>query len=202
MIPKRLLLLLAAGLVILGLVVFRERQLARWKDATPHERPAPRRLAPRFEVADHHRHVVKFERFLGRQRVVLIFFDAELGAAKDPRVQAILPCAAALAEKGIEVVAISGATPYANQQAEAALGHTFPFPLLTDIELKTPIDFPVHRRWGRFDVKRHRPLTGVFLIARDGTVPITPEGLPLPVADEEAAIAALCHGEWPRQDAS
>lgn len=198
MIPRRLLLLLTAGLVIFGLVLFRERQLAHWRATALPAQAAPRQLAPRFEVADHHRHLVKFERFLGRQRVALLFFDARLGADQDPHVLALLRHFDAIRRAGIEVVAISDATPYANLEAEKKLGQTFPFPLLTDIDLKIPASSPVHRMYGLFDVKRERSLNGLFLVARDGTVPIGPDGKPLPVKDVTSAIDRLSAGEWPR----
>jgi len=198
MIPRGLLLLLAAGLVILGLVLFRERQLEHWRTVAPPVQAAPRALAPRFEVADHHRHLVKFERFLGRQRVVLLFFDAELGADEDANVRALAQNAQALRQQGIEVIAISDATPYANLAAEKKFGRDFPFPLLTDIDLKIPAKSPVHRMYGLYDVRLEKSLNGLFLIARDGTVPIGPDGKPLPVKHVEETVRQLCAGEWPR----
>lgn len=195
MIPRRLLLLLMAGLFILGLVVFRQHQLAHWRVSASPARAAPRQLAPRFEVADHHRHVVKFERFLGRQRVVLLFFDAELGAASDPHLQMLVRNFDTLKRAGIEVVAISDATPYANLEAEKAAGYSFPFPLLTDIDLKIPATSPVHRMYGLYDAKREKSLNGLFLIARDGTVPIGPQGSPLPVSNIEETIRQLCQNK-------
>jgi len=186
-----------AGLAILLSVIWREHQLARWRTQTPGPRAAPRILAPRFNLADHHRHVVKFERFLGRQRVLVVFFDAELGPLRDPRLTLILDCFPILHRMMVEVIGISSATPYANLAAEEERGEMFPFPLLTDIDLKSPISNPVHRLWGRYDERRDQTLTGLFLVARDGTVPIGPDGLPDPVADEQLALDRLCRGEWP-----
>jgi len=197
MIPRRLLLLLAAGGLIFGLVIFREYQLAEWRETAPPVRAAPRRLAPRFEVTDHHRHFVKFERFLGRQRVVLLFFDAERGAASDPSVQALADNFDVLKRAGIEVVAISDNTPYANQQEEKKWGREFPFPLLTDVTRNGGIS-PVHHLYGLYDSRHRKAQNGLFLVARDGTVPVGPGGKPLPVADIEATIRQLCAGEWPR----
>ncbi|WP_437229405.1 redoxin domain-containing protein [Planctomicrobium sp. SH661] len=198
MIPRRLLLLIAAGIAILTLVVFRERQLAHWRRTAPPVHVAPRQLAPRFQVADHHRHVVKFERFLGRQRVLLLFFDAELGADQDPYVQALVKNFDAIQKAGVEVIAISDATPYANLEAEKKLGREFPFPLLTDIDLKIPATSPVHRLYGLYDVKKEKSRNGMFLIARDGTLPIGPDGKPLPVEDADEAIRQISAGDWPR----
>lgn len=198
MFPRRLILLLTAGLLILGLVLFREHQLAEWKVSAPPVTAAPRELAPRFMVADQHRHVVKFERFLGRQRVVLLFFDAQQGAHQDPRLLALAEHADQLKRSGIEIVAISDATPYANLEAGKKRGSDFPFPLLTDIDLRIPATSPVHRLYGLYDERKEVSLNGMFLVARDGTVPVGPNGKPLPVADESETLRQLIAGKWPR----
>ena len=119
-------LLLISGLVILGLVMFRQRQLAEWQTRPP-LRAAPQGLAPRFSLADHHRRFVKLERYFGRERVVLAFFDAALGREPRSPSAAAARCFEALRQAGIQVVAVSDATPYANLQAEEQLGGQFPF---------------------------------------------------------------------------
>lgn len=197
MISRGPILLAFSGLVILGLVVFRERQVAQWRLEAPPRTLVPRQLAPRFQVADHRRHVVKFERLLGRHRVVLLFFDAKLGAEGDPMLQKLVNCFPAMKKAGIEVLAISDAPPYLNQQAEKNRGEPFPFPLLTDIDLNIPASSPVHRMYGLFDKRTQTSANGLFLIARDGTLPVNAQGVPVPVADVDTVIASLCAGEWP-----
>jgi|GEM_PF-716598 Peroxiredoxin len=197
MISRGPILLAFSGLVILGLVVFRERQVAQWRLEAPRRTLVPRQLAPRFHVADHRRHVVKFERLLGRHRVVLLFFDATLGAEHDPTLQKLIECFPAIRRAGIEALAISDAPIYANQEAEKRRGEPFPFPLLTDIDLNIPASSPVHRMYGLFDERTQKTANGLFLIARDGTLPVDEHGVPIPVSDVDAALAALCAGEWP-----
>lgn len=186
-----------AGLILLALVGWRLQQLEHWRQHPESVNLQRRALAPRFELADHRRHLVKFERFLGRQRVVLIFFDAELGADRDPRLQPLLDKEQLLKANGIEVVAVSSATPYANKQAEERLGESIGFPLLTDIDVNTPIPDPVHRMWGRYDEGQDQTLTGLFLIGRDGTVAVDDQGRPKPVENEQQVLELLSQGRWP-----
>jgi len=186
-----------AGLILIGLAGWRIQQLEYWRQNPESVNLQRRALAPRFELADHRRHLVKFERFLGRQRVVLIFFDAELGADRDPRLQPLLEKSQLLKTNGIEVVAVSSATPFANQQAEERLGEPISFPLLTDIDVTKPIPDPVHRMWGRYDETRNETLTGLFLVARDGTVAVDDRGIPKPVANEQQVLNTLSQGYWP-----
>lgn len=186
-----------AALLLIGLAGWRMQQLELWRQNPESVQLERRALAPRFELADHRRHLVKFERFLGRQRVVLIFFDAELGADGDPRLQPLLGKSQLLKANGIEIVAVSSATPYANKQAEERLGDPIEIPLLTDIDVTTPIPDPVHRMWGRYDEKLNATLNGMFLIGRDGTVAVNESGLPKPVDNEQQALNKLSQGYWP-----
>ncbi|MCA8995687.1 MAG: redoxin domain-containing protein [Planctomycetaceae bacterium] len=192
-----LILLALAAVAIFIVTLWRIQQLRGWQQQPQTVRSTPRALAPRFEVADHNRHLVKFERFLGRQRVLLIFFDAELGPLKDPRLSRVLECFEQIEGLGVEVVAVSSATPFANGEAEKNYGKPFPFPLLTDIDPNRPVNLPVHRQWGRFDEKTEKTQTGLFLVERDGTIPLGTDGLPQPVENEQAALDSLCSGQWP-----
>lgn len=189
-------LLIVAGVMILGLVVFAERRQTLRRQAPRDATGVPRQLAPRFELADHRRQLVKFERFLGRQRVVVVFFDGSLGAARDPRLLSLIENFNRIDAAGIKIIAISAATPFANREAEKQLG-SIPFPLLTDIDIRTPIPDPVHRLWGRYDESQRQRLTGVFLVDRDGTVPVGSDGKPLPVENEATVLEILGRGEWP-----
>lgn len=189
-----------AGLFILGLVLFRTAQLARWRTNPPPANAAPRGLAPRFDLADHHRQVVKFERFLGRDPVVLLFLDPDLPVLADPLLGLLADCATKLSDAGIAILAVSEATPFAYQQAVQTRGSDVPFPLLTDLSVRPDVvaNSPVHRLWGRYDPASNRPRGGLFLIARDGTVALGPDGFPLPVQDPAGTVADLCTGNWPR----
>ena len=189
--------LFITGILILALVLWRQWQLAHWQESGAPARAAPRRLAPRFELADQHRKIVKFERFLGRQRVVLLFLDPDVALEDDPLLQRLRECFDVISGAGIKVVAVTTASPFAINQAVEKMGGEIPFPVLADIS-PTPPDLQVHRMWGRIEDTVAKPLPGLFLVARDGTIPVDQAGRPMPVEDETAALGALCQGEWPR----
>lgn len=193
---SRLALLLLAGIVICLVVIWRQQQLANWKTAGPPPRSIPRRLAPRFELADQNRHVVKFERFLGRQRVLLIFCDGSTKPLEDPRVKSAWECYDRIHALGVEVVAVGpdSATPFHIQSAEKELGKKVPFPILADLVLRHAQRNPVHHQWGRVHEQTSLPLSGVFLVGRDGKVQVDAAGIPVRVSDETALFNELCTG--------
>lgn len=192
---KREGILVVAGVVILGLVLFRQQQLEQWQDQ-PERVVALRRLAPRFELADQHRNIVKLAGLLGRHRIVLVFFDAELGVDRDPRTQALIDHFSALKSANIKVLAVSTATPFANAEAKQRLGLDIPFSVLTDLVPNDPAPHPTHTRWGRVN-DAGEPMTGLFLIDRDGSTIVSAAGKPIPVQDEQAVLEKLSRGEWP-----
>ncbi len=198
---KREILLLIAGAGILAVTLWRENQLREWEHDPSRKVVAIRALAPRFTLADHNRNVVKLERVLGRHRVVLVFFDAELGVDQDPRTKSLIENFEAINRAGIEIIAVGTATPFQNEEAEKRLGSELPFPVLTDIDINDPAPSPAHRKYGLFEVanKNHdgETRTGFFLIERDGTLPVTLEGIPMPVLNEEETLKILAAGNWP-----
>lgn len=178
-----------AGLVWLG---YHNQRL---QERTPtSERPrTSRRLAPRIELYDQKSQLVKFERYLGRTKMVVVFFDGETGADADPWLTQLRDHHDAVKVAGVQVIGIGLATPYANREAEKR-SQDFPFPLLSDIGKDTPA--PAHTRWGRFDPSDGTFHTGVFLVDRSGMVE-TQAGKLKPVSDPQTAVKALCAGRWP-----
>ena len=77
----RVLVLPIAAAVIVGLVVFKLSQPPQPRSSATFDE---RRPAPKFLALDSQNQLVKFERYLGRQEVLLIFFDGEAGADRDP----------------------------------------------------------------------------------------------------------------------
>lgn len=192
----REILLLCAGVGLLAVVVWRQNQLEDWENDPTRQVATIRTLAPRFTLADHNRKVVKLERLLGRHRVVIAFFDADLGVDKDLRTKQLLQNFSAIENAGVEVIAVSTATPFANEEAEKRLGYELPFPVLTDIDMTNPQPTPAHRLYGMLDPKTGKTSTGLFLIDRDGSLPLGQDGIPVPVANELAALKSLAKGEW------
>jgi peroxiredoxin len=190
---NRVLVLPLAALIIAALVVYR---LQRERRALPAAPIAARQLAPRFELYDQQNQLVKFERYLGRTKLVVVFFDGPRGADADPWLTLLRDHHDAVSGAGVQVIAISTATPFAIHQAEERAERPFPFPVLTDIDPRLPVPAPVHRLWGLYDEGTQTTRTGVFLVDRAGMV-TTGAGGPVPVPDADAAIAALCDGESP-----
>jgi len=198
---QREILLLSAGVFLIVLVVWRQNQLDEWKNDPSRQVATIRTLAPRFTLADHNRKVVKLERLLGRHRVVIAFFDADLGVDQDPRTKSLLKNFDAIDQAGIEIIAVSTATPFANEEAERRLGRELPFPVLTDIDMTNPQPTPAHREYGLVESDSGKVKTGLFMIERDGSLSLDKNGLATPVADEQSALAALSKGEWYRPPA-
>lgn len=190
----RVLILPIAAVIILALVVYRLQR--------PERRPVAgsaadeRHLAPNIVLSNQSRHLVKLEGYLGRTRIVLRFFDATQGADADPILVQLAEHYSNLEASGIQVIAVSMATRFENQQAEDRLGWEFPFPLMTDIDPQAPVRAPAHQSWGLYDPDGDQTHTGMFLIDRDGTVSWE-DGRPRPVADAQVAIEQLITGTWP-----
>ena len=183
--------------LVIGYVVWLGYRAQQMQDRVAHaQRPRARRqLAPRFELYDQSSppQIVKFERYLGRTQLVVVFFDAELGADRDPWLTLLRDHHDKVKAAQVQVIGISTATPYANREAEKR-SKEFPFPLLSDIGKDIPA--PAHTLWGRFDPSDGALHTGVFLVDRSGMVELDDRSYK-PVADPQAAVQALCEGQWP-----
>lgn len=129
-----------------------------------------RHLAPRFELYDQHSQLVKFERYLGRTELLVVFIDGQRSVDEDPLLKRLQDEHARLAEAGLQVVAISLATPHAIRRAEQRMGMEFWFPVLTDIDMQSPIPAPVHRLWGLADDNSPEIQTGAYFVDRRGMV--------------------------------
>ena len=185
----RILILPIAALVIAGLVFWRYG----W-ESPPQEQSAlvgeVRVLAPRFELYDQHSQLVKFERYLGRTALLILFFDADSAPDENVPLSLLRDHYNALNDAGIDVVAVSPATPFAVREAERRTGRKYPFPVLTDIDQRSPVPVPVHRLWGLADDDSPAIRTGMFFVERDGSV-ATDNGRPRPLEKPEAFVDKL-----------
>ena len=175
--------------------------LVCWRTARePHRKPlltqeiALRMPAPRFQLYDQENRWTKFERYLGRTKIVLIFFP---GTAVDahPLLVDLFHRTLEVQDAGWQVVAISDAVPLAHRQAASRLNQKStaaspadaahcPFPVLSDID-------PEHRvfqAWALVDPATGQLLPGIFLIDRRGLVEASPLG-PVRVTEETARAA-------------
>jgi peroxiredoxin len=174
---KRILVLPAAAAVIAA--------LCAWKLSRPVEHrvlvPPPLMTALpsrlEFDLFDQQKppQRVRLRAYVGRQPVVIVFFDAKAGANADPLLVRLRRDVDAVESQGVVVLGVSTALPQENRPladndprktAEDSDRTPFPFPLLTDL----PPECRVHRLWGRYDAAAQRPVAGVFLIDRAGQI--------------------------------
>ncbi|MFG0335328.1 MAG: redoxin domain-containing protein [Maioricimonas sp. JB049] len=185
----RILVLPIAAILIGGLVLWR---LNREEPSRSGPRSVALQLAPRFELYDQSSRLAKFERYLGRTRLAVVFFDGDAGADQIALLRTLQEHHEAVEQAGVQIVGISTATPYANRAAGKRAGGEFPFPLFSDVDLARP----VHRQWGMVNLQTGEPKSGLFLVDRGGRV-AAQGGAYLPVRDPDAAAAELIQGRWP-----
>ncbi len=192
--PRVIVLFLSAAVIF---------SLVQWRLSRERDGPAPnkaatdiRQLAPRFELYDQHSQLVKFERYLGRTRL-LVLFIADAKADEHPLVQQLAKAHAAIDKAGVQVIVVGTATPFAIREAEKRHGEPFPFPILTDINQLTPEPSPTHRHWGLASDDLPEIRQGLFLIDRDGTVAWT-DNTPQPAHNPKLAIEFITSGDLPK----
>jgi peroxiredoxin len=182
---KRVLLLALSGAVIAGLCAFKAT-----RTYSPPSTVAARPIAepaPPFELYDQSSpsQFVRLFGYLGRQRVLVVFFDGRAGAHASDVLNRLRDEWNRLRQAEVHVMAISTALPQENRK-DIAQHAAFPFPLLSDP------DFHVHRAWGRFDEATGTPQQGVFLVDRKGWVTWSLEtNAPRTLDDWESAVERL-----------
>lgn len=200
---RRLIALALAGIAILGLVLYEDQYQQHVRSLPPAERPLPRRSAATFQLFDQHQpsQFVKFERYLGRTKLLLVFFDENLGIEQDPIMQELFRQADAISGNGVQIVAVSLVPPSQNRAAMERLGmEKAPFPVLTDVDVTGPVLAPAHSAYGLLDELTGKVSTGMFLIDRKQTIAMnTRDGLPYPVDHPLDVIAELAAGRWPKE---
>ncbi len=145
-----------------------------------------------FEALDSENHLVRLGAFLGRHRVLVLFFDGEVGADKDTELLRLRERFDELKVRDIKVIAVSTALPQENRAAMSSdRAGPFPFPLVSDFDPTSPEGaLRIHRRWGRIDAITGKTLTGVFTIDRKGQVLFAGDA-PKPSANVDQAIDRL-----------
>ena len=165
----RLFVLPAAAVVIAGLCL--------WRISRPPQRePIPesaetRTYPPRgWELYDQHRHVVKFDRYLGRQPVILRFAGAPENLPRDPLLLWLRDNYARVKRAGYEVLAVSTGRPVEIEASQREAGRPWPFPVLADLYERDPAPAPVHRLWGHLDPATGEAVPALFSVDRRGYV--------------------------------
>ena len=137
----RILVLPVAALVIIGLVYFKSSQPQVELSNAARQALQRRRPAPPFKLHDQRSQPFRLERYLGRHKLLIVFFDPSPGAAKNPQLQILKAGYDQLVAHDRKVIAISSATPYANRESFKS-GGDFPFHVLSDA------DYSVETAWG------------------------------------------------------
>lgn len=193
---RRVLILPIAAAIITGLAVWRTNWQATHRQQRPLAAPRETGPAPTFVLHDQTGAVVKFERYIGRTRLLVLFTGEATELHENRLLSLVADQGAALAGDGVQVIVVTAATPFAVRDSQKRRGNPFPFPVLTDIDPKQPIPFPAHRQWARYDEQRQTPLEGLFLVGRSGLTTLS-HGHPVPEPDPGAALRRLGSGEWP-----
>ena len=171
MIDRRFVVVLAAGALIAIVSVVR---VAINKPQKYEEQVAAAtimRPAPGFEALDANNHLVRLGAWLGRHRIIVVFFDGEQGADNDSDLLRLRDRFSELQSQDVKVVGVTAAIPQVNRMAMERAGGEFPFPLVSDVDPQSPEGMlRIHRHWGRLDAVTEKPLSGAFLIDRKGQV--------------------------------
>lgn len=149
--PRILILPLAA--VVIGLLVWsKTNQPAQELSPEAREALSQRRPAMTFALHDLASQPFRLGRYLGRHKLLIVFFDPTGGVAKNTQLQLLKTGYEQLTAHGEKVLAISNATPYANRESvkrapdyvRGAKGEVdyFPFHVLSDA------DYSVATQWG------------------------------------------------------
>jgi peroxiredoxin len=120
--------------------------------------------APLFQLFDDQSQTVRLARYIGRHKLVVVFFDGRDGPDHSPLLLETKRAFAQLHESKVIVLAVSEATPYANREGMGRLEVRFPFPLLSDP------DFRVHEQWQAFDSETGRTRPAIFVVDRSGRI--------------------------------
>ncbi len=176
--PKRILLslLLIAGVAIVAACFYKTTKRYQPVDIE-RLRPTAKKNAPSFELLNHHKpqEVVRLATYLGRHRILLVFFDSQTGVMNDHIVTQLLEMLPELKSTDTKVIVISNALPQENRKMISKYQKTspqfrFPFPLLTDVDGK------VLQAYGRYDEQTKKLLPGLIVIDRKGQIPWTQSG--------------------------
>ena len=127
---------------------------------------------------------VRLGSYLGRHRILVIFFDGAAGADQSPVLLRIKREFEALEQADVKVFSVSDALPQHNRAASGRIGG-FPFPLLTDLTRR------VHQDWGLAEDGELRQ--GVFFIDRAGNVAWNTDR-PKPLDDPQTFLDTLVGG--------
>jgi peroxiredoxin len=168
---RRILLVIPiSGIIIAGLVWYRLHRPPA--SAVPVAPAMAVRPAPQFLLYDDQSQIVRLARYIGRHKLLIVFFDAAKGPDGSDLLNRLREGSQFLPihETGAVVLAIgalrpSELRPPPNERGERTFReHPFPFPMLADF------DGTVHRLYGAFDEAHGKPREAVFVVDRTGII--------------------------------
>jgi len=185
---RRILLVLPISAVLItGMVLFR---LNRRPEPPVEETASEVRPAPLFQLYDQHSKIVRLARYVGRDKLLIAFFDGREGPDQSTLLAQLRERYPDLHRAQGVVLAISAARPSQNRYG-AGLEHLktapaagapgvaseiqYPFLLLSDI-----VDYEVHKLYGAYDSGTQEPIEAVFIVDRAGMIEhahLAPNGL-------------------------
>ena len=176
---RRIILVLPiSAAVVVGLVAYK---MSRRYETPAEESAFDVRPAPHFrQLYDQNSRLLRLESYLGRQKLLIVFFDGSQGPDHSELLTRLRDTFAEIHETGAVVLAISAARPSQNRYG-AKLEHLkvvpsgagtagdeelrYPFPLLSDI-----VDYEEHKKYHAFDERAGKPLEAVFVVDRAGLI--------------------------------
>lgn len=181
---RRALILPFSAVVIAGLCAYKLTRSDKPTDADGSV--VINRPAPQFELYNHRKppQIIRLASFLGRHRIVLVFFDPENGIQNNEILAWLRRHSESLRSKNVQVFAISTVLPQTHRKMlDEMLNENEPTPFL----MLSDLDGKVHQRYGRVD-ETQRKLSGVFLIDRVGNLPWN-QNHPLPLEEPLLELA-------------
>lgn len=179
---KLFLVIPASALIIAGLIVYRLNRPPVTPAATAVASAV--RPAPLFQLYDENSQIVRLSRYLGRHKLLLVFFDGRKGVEGSELIENLSGDFRPIADTKAIVLAISALRPAELRPANNERGERverdrpIPFPMLADIH-----DYEVHRHYGAWDDDAGEPREAVFVIDRTGIIRhghLGPDGLGTP----------------------
>lgn len=147
----RILSLCLAGVLIAALTVYRATRPVRPAPAIAETQkgypPRGWELPYKFGAAGT-TGLMKFDRYLGRQPLVVVFTGSHAAPESDPALAWLRNHYDLVQSAGYEAIGVTAALPGRVQSGAEAHGGAWPFPVVSDIELRNPAPTPVHRLWG------------------------------------------------------
>jgi peroxiredoxin len=175
---RRILLVIpVSAALIIALVIFK---MTRKYDPVPAGSTGDVRPAPLFQLPDEHSRTVRLASYVGRQKLLIVFFDGSRGPEQSQLLQQLRNAFPMLDATGATVFAISAARPSQNRyganlehlKIDPAQGGTpaademrYSFRLLSDI-----VDYQWHRNYGAFDATTAQPREAVYIVDRAGLI--------------------------------